>query len=152
MRKTFILIFFGTSTSACQNLELLGIGTEAVPGTIVFYGDSTTIDVPDLITAGKPFEVRFNTFGGGCLGEGARDRVSGHGNELLIRPFDRDGSNKNVVCTADLRPIRHSVRAVRDVPGPITIRIAGLRKHSGSYDGVPVALTRSVMVIAPSPP
>ena len=84
--------------------------------------------IPETATAGVPLEIRFWTWGGGCLHEGDTESVVS-GRSVEVTPYDLLTWGTDLVCTADFRYLDHTARVVFDDPGTSEIV---LRYSTGS--------------------
>ena len=132
-------------TSGCLIAEMLGLSAFNEPALLIFYGDTSTIVVADTVLHGASFEVRFNTFAGGCVRETAGTQLAESGSDVVIRPFNRNSGHS--ACDASLIYLDHVVRLKRDMAGEFVLRIIGNQRPWGTGVGSgPAELTRRVVV------
>jgi hypothetical protein len=114
---------------------------------IVFYSNTGTIAAPDTIERGNSFDVRIETFGGGCTRSTAGADLALNGQVAEIRPHNVTEIQRGTVCTADLLFLYHVVAVRFDLPGTATIRVIGQRQDAttGTSD-VPDTLERRIVV------
>ncbi|MES2180312.1 MAG: hypothetical protein V4550_20830 [Gemmatimonadota bacterium] len=112
---------------------------------VIADGDTAHISMPDTVAPGKPFEVTFSTFGGGCVREAARTAVTMSYGTAMLQPYDHN--HGGVSCLDDRVPLEHKARLRFDVPGIAKVRIAGGKRDSESRSrSSPVELFRTVVV------
>jgi hypothetical protein len=82
---------------------------------------SPQIDFPDTVQAGVDFNVRVNTFGGGCHAAGDTE-FTVEGFEAVISPYDIE--RRSNICTTDLRVFEHEaiIRFGAAGTGYVTVR------------------------------
>jgi hypothetical protein len=101
---------------------------EPPPAVLAFYGDTSTVELPDSARVGETVTLRVSTFGGSCVRPGEVGVVI---SELHaeVRPYLEEPPKDlppTTVCTAELR-IDWRVAHLRfDQPGRASIRIVGL--------------------------
>ncbi len=114
------------------------------PATLVFYGDTSSIELPSAARVGETVELRFTTFGGGCIRPGRID-VAIADLQAEVRPYLEEPPAElpdTVVCTAELRLDQRVARLRFDRPGRATIRILGLALP----EETPIVLKRALRV------
>lgn len=111
--------------------------------------DAPSVEAPDTVAAGVPFQVVVRTFGAsGCwsaAGEGVRSRPR----LVEITPFDRDGMGENRMCTAAIVRLTHTAQVSFSETGAGTLRVRGRRVFSspdGMTAGEPVVVEKRVVV------
>jgi hypothetical protein len=116
---------------------------DTVPATLAFYRDTSTVELPDFALAGDSVVVRFNTFGGGCIGPGPVNVVVS-GLRAEVRPYHEQpaASQKEVVCTSDLRFDPHVVHLRFEQPGTARVRIVGVAVPEGK----PFVIERALQI------
>lgn len=120
------------------------------PALIIFYGDTSAVEVADTVALGTTFDVAVRTFGGGCTREAARTVARHPASDVLeIHPVNRTrvASAANAVCTDDLLHIRHAVTVTAAVPGPLLIQVHGAQRGgvTGSTTGAAI-VERTILV------
>ncbi len=116
-----------------------------VPATLEPYGESLRIVVPKAVERGEVFEVKFTTYGGGCVGEGDFE-VEVKGLEAKIRPYDYDVSVPGFGCTLELILYTRAASLRFDNPGTAQVRVLGLKKGMNDPQGKLITVTRTVEV------
>lgn len=120
---------------------------EAVPGTIVSHGDTSTVTLStEFVASGRPVTVTVQTFGGGCVPEPIRTDVEVDGQTATIRPIDRSFEASSEVCTLEIRYLEHTTSVTFDEPGRATLRVVGWEKGSGREPPTLTTIERSVVV------
>lgn len=117
--------------------------TVLVPASVVFYGDTAAVTVPDSVRAFVPFVVTVQSFGGGCI---ALDQtgVVVSGNRADVRPLVREPHPAApVACTSDLRILTHSAPVTFTQPGTATVVVHGRAQPGASTQRI----TRTVRVV-----
>lgn len=127
--------------AGCQVWTALGLAVRDDVARIIFYGDTTEVIVPDTVPRGVPFQVEFDSFGGGCVRRVARDDVSVTTSRVDISPYDRHTGGD--VCTADLLFLKHTIQVRLNSAGTYAIRVIG--HQTGTVNGTAV-LSKAVVV------
>ncbi len=129
--------------TACGDDGGLVPTTVLLPATVVFYGDTAAVTVPDSVRAFVPFVVTVQSFGGGCI---ALDQtgVVVSGNRADVRPLVREPHPAvPTVCTADLRILTHSAPVTFTQPGTATVVVHGRARPGATAQ----QFTRTVRVV-----
>src|SRR4051812_26246953 len=92
-----------TALAACSGSDA-GPRTHYVPSYIIFGGDTSRITAPDTVQRGVTFEVRFDTYGGGCITAGST-YVLGTESDIVLLPMDSESGAE--VCTQDVKVLQH---------------------------------------------
>jgi len=121
---------------------LFGAG-ERGPAVLVFYGDTSAVQLAPSIRVGETTTVRFTSFSGGCISQDSTvTDIAGLRAE--IRPYKREPARlpPNTACPAILR-VDQNVAEVRfSEPGPARVRIVGLARPGDA----PMVLERDLVV------
>ena len=106
-----------------------------------------TIAAPDTIQRGSSFDVRIQTFGGGCTRSTAGADLAFNGQVAEIRPHNVTQTEHGTTCSADLLFLYDVVPVHFDSPGTATIRVIGQRQDgtTGGTD-VPDTLEHRIVV------
>jgi hypothetical protein len=102
---------------------------ERGPALLAFYGDTTSVEVPESTRVGEPTTVRFSSFGGGCIRPGTTEaKVSGLSAE--VRPYRLEPTElpPNTFCTSELRLDQNAVQLRFAQLGRARVRILGLAR------------------------
>lgn len=129
-----------TSASVSKEARVLGI--------IDFNSESqNVITAPQTVKAGKDFEVRISTQGGGCEREGDTSVILLE-NAASIIVFDfTTATQPGVVCTMILKRLSHTATLRFANPGEVLIRVWGRRIAADTPpDGVPLIVERKITV------
>jgi hypothetical protein len=99
------------------------------PALLAFYGDTTSVELPETTRVGEATAVQFTSFGGGCIRpDTAEAEVSGLNAE--VRPYRLEPAElpPNTACTSELRLDRNVVQLRFGQPGRARVRIVGLAR------------------------
>ena len=118
---------------------------ELHPGTVEFYDQPITIEVPEAATVGVPVGVTVGTFGGGCTAQGPTEfAVSGLA--ATVQPMDSSiVPFPDLACTEELLVFEHRVELRFAEPGVATVRVLGRREPGGG----PFEAERTIIVREP---
>lgn len=109
------------------------------PARLEFHGDPARVTIPQTATAGVPFEISIQTYGGGCI-EAGPTPVKLLGGTLDIRPLD-DFPPPESLCSADVRFNDHSVTYTVDAPMTLEVVVHGVRVSEAGREDVTVTGT-----------
>lgn len=132
---------FAIALSAC------GVFTDpderSEPAIVIFsVRDTSVIIAPDTVARGESFEVRFRTYGGGCIYRIDRTDVRVSVNVAELRPYNVRTTSP--VCTSDLRYFEHRATVRLPQSGPAAIVLIGDQRIGSAT--VPAVLQRRVIV------
>jgi hypothetical protein len=102
---------------------------ERGPAVLVFYGDTTTVQLPAATRVGQATTVRFTSFGGGCISKDVTEAdVAGLTAE--VRAYRREPGRlpPNMACTSVLRLDDNVVEVRFAREGRARVRIVGLER------------------------
>lgn len=109
-------------------LVLLACGSPTDPGVRVlatvgmFFPDDPSIEVPDSVDAGVPFEIRVRTYGDGCTGPGPTEVVVTP-DATVVSPYNfHDGGP---ICDASLTVLPHAASVTLHTPGTARLVVRG---------------------------
>ena len=111
-----------TALVACAVSDA-GPRTRDVPSYIILGSDTSMITAPDTVQSGVTFEVRFDTYGGGCTTEGSTF-VLGSESDIVLLPMDSETSAD--VCSGELRVFQHVVQVKTTATGRATVWVKGI--------------------------
>jgi hypothetical protein len=135
-------LFVGCTAAGPDDSPLLST-TERGPALLVFYGDTTAVELAASVRVGEVAIVRFTSFGGGCVSQDMTEAaVSGLTAE--VRAYRREPRElpPNTACTAELR-IDQNVTELRFAElGHAHVRIVGLARPGDR----PFVLERDLLV------
>jgi hypothetical protein len=135
-------LFAGCTAAGPDDSPFLGTA-ERGPALLVFYGDTTAVELAASVRVGEVAIVRFTSFGGGCVSQDMTEAaVSGLTAE--VRAYRREPRElpPNTACTAELR-IDQNVTELRFAePGHAHVRIVGLARPGDR----PFVLERDLLV------
>ena len=135
-------LFAGCTAAGPDDSPLLSTA-ERGPALLVFYGDTTAVELAASVRVGEVAIVRFTSFGGGCIRQDRTDAaVSGLTAE--VRAYRREPRElpPNTACTLELRT-DHNVAELRFAePGRAHVRIVGLARPGDR----PFVLERDLLV------
>jgi hypothetical protein len=101
-------------------------------GTIHHYQDSIATELPDTVSAGRPFLLRIRTYGGGCILKGDTEVVVNESvpPQVQLTPFDYEAVDfpRHTGCTDELSSFDHVALATLNRVGPATVQIIGWQK------------------------
>lgn len=118
---------------------------ELHPGTVEFYDQPVTIEVPEAATVGVPVVVTVGTFGGGCTAQGPT-KVAVSGLAATVQPMDSSiVPFPDLACTAELLVFEHRVELRFTEAGVATVRVLGRREPGGG----PFEAERTIRVREP---
>lgn len=119
-----------------------------VLGIIDYNSQSqNVITVPNSVKAGKEFEVKIATQGGGCEREGDTSVVlTQTGASVTVYDFTT-ATRPGVACTMIMKTFAHTATLKFDQPGEMLLRVWG-RAIGGDTppDGAPVVVERKIKV------
>jgi len=127
------------TVSAC---DILGRQGFADLGTIVSFGDTADISVPDSASVGESFSVSVETFGGGCTQEVERTELEIQGMVAQITPWNWNSGA--LECPTDVRSLHHEVKLSFDQPGTATIHIIG--REESVQRSIEIQLARQIVI------
>jgi hypothetical protein len=126
-----------------------GMGEARVLGILEFQNEDTqdVLTAPDTVKAGEDFELTISTFGGGCEREGDSSvLVSPENATVMVYDFT-SATQPEVVCTAILKRLNHTVTMRFSEPGEMVIQVWGRRVGPDTpAGGVPTILEHRVRV------
>ena len=135
MRHCAVLQLFFAAALGLAACDLFGPDEtvyEVRVGTIEFHRDSAVTEIPDTVSAGRPFLLRVRTYGGGCISPGHTEVVVNESvtPEVRLTPFDIEAVDlpRNTVCTSDLQLYDHAALVTLNRVGPATVQIIGWQK------------------------
>ena len=118
------------------------------PGAIVFYGDTSAVELSaDTVRVGQPLRVSATTFGGGCT-RAAGMRTGVRGLQAALTPLDSvytPGPNEG--CDDILIALEHSVEVAFERAGEARVVIRGVEQGPGTRGSEEVRLERTVVVV-----
>ena len=118
---------------------------ELRPGTVEFYDQPITIEVPEAATVGAPVVVTVGTFGGGCTAQGPTE-VTVSGLAATVQPLDSSiVPFPDLACTEELLVFEHRVELRFAEPGVATVRVLGRREPGGG----PFEAERTIVIGEP---
>jgi len=116
---------------------------ERGPAVVVFYGDTSVVQLAASTRVGEATTVRFTSFAGGCIRQDTTEAdVAGLTAE--VRAYRREPARlpPNTACPAELRLDQNVVDVRFTAPGRARVRIVGLARP-GDH---PVVLERELEV------
>jgi hypothetical protein len=119
-----------------------------VPGIIDMNTQSEfVIETPKSVKAGKNFEVKILTLGGGCEREGDTSVIQGE-NDAAIFVYDfTTATQPGMACTMELKRLSHTVTLQFKKPGEVIIRLWGRRVGTDTpLGGEPMILEKKIVV------
>ena len=135
-------LFAGCTAAGPDDSPLLG-SAERRPALLVYYGDTTAVELAASVRVGEVAIVRFTSFGGGCVSQDMTEAaVSGLTAE--VRAYRREPRElpPNTASTAELR-IDQNVTELRFAElGHAHVRIVGLARPGDR----PFVLERDLLV------
>jgi hypothetical protein len=135
-------LFMGCTAAGPDDPPLLST-TERGPALLVFYGDTTAVELAASVRVGEVAIVRFTSFGGGCIRQD-RTEAAVSGLTAEVRGYRREPRElpPNTACTLELRT-DHNVAELRFAePGLAHVRIVGLARPGDR----PFVLERDLLV------
>lgn len=149
--KPLLLFTLCAVFAGCNLLDMFGddAGSWRIqPGAIVFYGDSSSVELPDTVRAGESFEVSATTFGSGCT-RAAGMRVDVQGVGAVLTPMDSVYTpGPHEACTMELRELSHRAAITISSVGEAGIVIRGITRGPGTAaEGEDVTIRGSVTVV-----
>lgn len=112
-------------------------------GRLEFYNDPVIVEIPLAVMKGQQFQVRVETYGGGCIEyEDTEVLVASDGVDVF--PYDRRKIPESGLCSLELTRIVHEANVIFDQVGPGTIRIHGRRVNSHYDEEIVITLTTTV--------
>lgn len=150
-RPSLLLALLGLAPIAVAGCNtILDPEVRDEPALIIFYGDTTAIEAPNLTPTGTSFVVAVQTFAGGCTREVVRtDVTTAVPGVVDIYPVNRTRAPRdaNAGCTDDLLLLRHSTTVHASTPGPLLLRVHGAQRGGASgYTTAAAVVERTVMV------
>jgi len=136
---SLVLVTALCSASAC---DILGKQGFSDLGTIVSFGDTAEITMPDSVGVSESFSVSIETFGGGCTQEVDRTELEIQGMVAQITPWDWNSGALD--CPADMRFLHHEVHLSFDQPGTATIHVIG--REEAVQGSTEIQLARQVLI------
>lgn len=117
---------------------------------VIDFGDDRTRDVvsaPNTVRVHEEFPVKITTYGGGCDREGDNGViVTRTGATVMVYDFTA-ATRPDVICTAVIKRLPHTVTLRFERPGEALIRIWGRRIGVDTPPlGAPTVLEHRVMV------
>jgi len=111
-------------------------------GTIISFGDTAEITMPDSVGVGESFSVSIETFGGGCTQEVDRTELEIQGMVAQVTPWDWNSGALD--CPADVQFLHHEVKLSFDQPGTATIHLIG--REETVQRATEIQLARQVLI------
>ena len=142
IRGPWAALLLVTALSTASACDILGKQGFSDLGTIVSFGDTAAITVPDSAGVGKSFSVSIETFGGGCTQE--VDRTEHEVQDMVADITPWDWNSGALDCPADVKLLHHEVQLSFDQPGTATIHIIGLEE--GVQGSTEIQLARQVVI------
>lgn len=131
------------SLTACSDDAGLVPQTVLQPASLVFYGDSADVTVPDTVVLGLPIVMAARSFGGGCTGV-SQTGVVVRGTRIDVHPtVTAPHPAADIICPAILRVLTHPASITYNREGPVTIVVHGRRDP----DGGAVSFTRTITIV-----
>ncbi len=117
---------------------------------VIDFGDDRTKDVvsaPNTVRVHEDFQVKVTTYGGGCDREGDNGVIiTRTGATVMIYDFTA-ATRPDVICTAVIKRLPHTVTLRFEIPGEALIRIWGRRIGVDTPPlGAPAVIEHRVMV------
>jgi hypothetical protein len=126
--KHFIFFTACVFLASCDFVDIFGDGSgrwHLRRGAVVFYGDSSSVQIPDTVRAGEPFEVSATTFGSGCT-RAAGMRVALQNRKAVLTPIDSSYSpGPNEACTMEQRVLNHRAELAFSEAGEALVIVKG---------------------------
>ena len=102
-------------------------GATVGPAVLSFFGDVTTVTLPESARVGEPVRVTATAFGGGCVSQrGTESAASGLMAE--VRPLRVEISDPDTFCTMELRIFEHATVLRFAEPGEALVRVIGIAR------------------------
>jgi hypothetical protein len=102
-------------------------GATVGPAILSFFGDVTTVTLPQSARVREPVKVAATAFGGGCVSQaGTEASVSGPVAE--VRPLRSENSDPDTFCTMELRIFEHTAVLRFSEPGEALVRVIGIAR------------------------
>ena len=123
-------------------------GWHVEPGAIIFYGDTSAVELTaDTVRVGASLRIGATTFGGGCTRK-AGMRVEVHDFRAVLTPLDSVYTpGPNEACTDELKRISHRAEVVFARVGEAHVVVQGIGRGP-DFGGVEkVQLERTVAVV-----
>jgi len=102
---------------------------ERGPAVLVFYGDTSVVQLAASTHVGEATTVRFTSFAGGCIRQDTTE-ANVTGLRAEVRAYRREPARlpPNTACTAELRLDQNLVDVRFAAPGRARVRIVGLAR------------------------
>ena len=132
-----VFVFAVLSLAACDSV--FGPEEDRRIGVIAFHQVPVTIDTPDTVQVGMPFEISIGTYGGGCLSEG-ETKVRVRGLQVDVTPYDIHSGA--AACDDILNYFPHRVTLALPTPGLAHLLFHGKQEP----DNLRITVGREVFV------
>jgi hypothetical protein len=142
MRRSSVMIGVLSGATSCGLLEA---DSRRIVGLIA-DPPSATIQAPDTVRLREIFRATVNTFGSSSCTTPDGVELTQGSSEARVVPYDRVPVGKDVVCTADLAAIPHSVELQFTEAGAATIIADGMVDR-GPGQRVRGSVTKAVVVM-----
>lgn len=120
LASRLVLFLLAVGSAGCA--DVFGPDGQERLGRLSYYDLGASVQAPDSVTVGVPFDVAVRTYAGGCIGFG-RTQVEYSSGTVDIRPWDVDSGGP--VCTDDISVLEHTAEVIVDAPGTWLIRVHG---------------------------
>lgn len=117
-------------------------GATVGPAVLSFFGDVTTVTLPESARVGEPVKVTATAFGGGCVSQG-RTETAETGLMAEVRPLRVEVSDPDAFCTMELRLFEHTAVLRFAEPGEALVRVIGIARPGDT----PFVVERSLTVL-----
>ena len=97
------------------------------PAILSFYGDVTTVTVPESARVGESVQITATSFGGGCVSDGGTE-ASVSGLVADVHPLRVENDHPNAVCTMELKIFVHTTVVQFSEPGDALVRVTGIER------------------------
>ena len=137
-----VWLLAGCGADGPEEPPLLNAG-ERGPAVLVFYGDTSVVQLAASTHVGEATTVRFTSFAGGCIRKDTTE-ADVTGLRAEVRPYRREPARlpPSMACTAELRLDQNGVQVRFAEPGQARVRIVGIARP-GDH---PVVLVRDLLV------
>ena len=102
-------------------------GATVGPAVLSFFGDVTTVTLPESARVGEPVRVTATAFGGGCVSEGGTE-TSVSARVAEVRPLRVEVSDPDTFCTMEVRIFEHAAVLRFAEPGAALVRVIGIAR------------------------